>query len=79
MDFDAIRNAIRNLSAEDRARLIAELGPELCRAAVQAPGFMERMMPQCEEMMRDPELQKLMRPMFQRMMERMMGGGKQNG
>lgn len=79
MDFEAIRDAVRNLSEADRARLMAELGPELCRSVMQSPDFMERMMPRCEEMMQDPEVRKFMYPMMQRMMPWMMGGGKQDG
>jgi DNA-binding transcriptional regulator YbjK len=75
MDVETIRDAIRNLSGADRARLMAEVGPDLCRAAMQTPDVVERMMPRCEEMMQDPEIQRFMHFM----MQRMMGGGKQNG
>ena len=76
MDVEAIRDAIQNLSEADRARLMAEVGPDLCRAVMQTPDVVERMMPRCEEMMQDhPEVRRFMRFM----MQRMMGGGRQNG
>jgi DNA-binding transcriptional regulator YbjK len=86
MNVETIREAILNLSPPDRARLMAEVGPELCQSVMQTPGLMERMMPRCEEMMQDPELQKSMRPMMERMMKTMMermgkppAGGERHG
>lgn len=78
MHFEALREAIRNLTPEDRARLMSELGPELCGSIMGNPRLMEQMMPRCEEMMKDPELQQAMRSMMERMMRWMMSGGKPN-
>ncbi len=76
MEFEALRDAIRNLSLADRARLMSEVGPELCSSIMRDPNLMKQMMPRCEEMMKDPQMQQVMRSMMQRMMAWMMSGGK---
>lgn len=75
MDIEKIRDATRNLSGADRARLMAEVGPGLRRAVMQTPDVVERMMPHCEEMVQGPETKKSVHFM----MQRMTAGGKQNG
>lgn len=79
MDFEAIVNAVRGLSAADRARLMSELGPELCSAVMAHPDSVERMTQRCEAVMKDRAMQESLPLMRQRMMEWMMGGGNRNG
>jgi len=70
-----IRKAILQLTPEQWARLMTEVGPDLCRSVMQNPEIMAQMMPRCQEtMMKNPELMKAMRPMMERMMQSMMGG-----
>lgn len=69
-----VRDAIRALSPEDQAQLMLDMGPELCSSVMQRPEMMQQMASRCEEMMRDPEVQKVMRPMMERMFSSMMGG-----
>ncbi len=75
ISVEEIRDAILQLTGEQRARLMAEVGPDLCRSVMQNPEIMAQMMPRCEEMMMDPDLRKIMSPMMERMMKNMMGGG----
>ena len=79
MDIATIRESILNLTVEERAQLMVEIGPDLCRAVMQTPDLMQRMMPRCEEMMQDADIQRIMRPMMERMMENPMGWGGQHG
>lgn len=72
---EEIRDAILQLTPEQRARLMTEVGPDLCRSVMGAPALMMEMMPRCQEMLRDPEVMKTMRPMMERMMQGMMPGG----
>ncbi len=71
-----VRDAIRALTPEDQAQLMLDMGPELCLSVMQRPEMMQQMGSRCEEMMRDPELQKVMRPMMERMFSSMMGGNR---
>jgi hypothetical protein len=70
-----LRDAILQLTPGERARLMAEVGPDLCRSVMANPALMMEMMPKCQEMMKDPEIMKAMRPMMERMMQGMMPGG----
>lgn len=79
MDFEAILRAVRDFSAADRARLMSELGPELCSALMAHPDLAERMMQRCEAMMKDQAMQESFPLMRQRMMEWMRSGGERNG
>jgi hypothetical protein len=65
---EEIRDAILQLTPDERARLMAEVGPELCRSMMGNPALMIEMMPGCQNMMKDPEVIKAMRPMMERMM-----------
>lgn len=76
---EEIRDAILQLTAEQRARLMAEVGPDFCRAVMQNPEIMAQMMPRCEEMMTDPGVRKSMGPMMERMTEYMTPGGPRHG
>ncbi len=55
MKREEIKEAILNMSAEDRFQLMLEIGPILCRGIMERPGgrrqMMFRMMPVCREMM----------------------------
>ena len=72
---EEIRDAILQLTSEQRGRLMTEVGPDLCRSVMGNPALMMEMMPRCQEMMKDPEVMKAMRPMMERMMQGMMPGG----
>jgi hypothetical protein len=72
---EEIRDAILQLTPGERTRLMAEIGPDLCRSVMGNPALMMEMMPKCQEMMKDPEIMKAMRPMMERMMQGMMPGG----
>jgi hypothetical protein len=76
---EEIRDAILQLTAEQRAQLMTEVGPDLCRSVMQNPEIMAQMMPRCEEMMMDPDVRKGMGPMMERMMANMMPGGPRHG
>lgn len=76
---EEIRDAILQLTAEQRARLMREVGPDLCRSVMQNPEIMAQMMPRCEEMMMDPDVRKGMGLMMERMMANMMPGGPRHG
>lgn len=71
---EEIREAILQLTAEQRARLISELAPDLCRSAMGNRALMIEMISGCQKMMHDPEIMKAMRPMMERMMADMMPG-----
>ena len=71
-----IREAILALTSQDKARLMAEVGPDLCRSVVENPESMKQMFPRCEEMMRDPDVQKVMRPMMEQMFRNVMGSNR---
>lgn len=71
---EGVRDAILELTLEQRGRLMAEVGPDLCRSMMGNPALILEMMPRCQEMMKDPEVMKAMRPMMERMMESMMPG-----
>lgn len=71
---EEVRDAILQLTPEQRARLMAEVGPELCRSVMANPALMTEMMPKCQELMKDPEVMKAMRPMMEGMMRSMMPG-----
>lgn len=72
---EEIRDAILQLTPEQRADLMTQVGPDLCRSMMGSPALMMEMMPRCQEMMKDPEVMKAMRPMMERMMQNMMPGG----
>ena len=76
---EEIRDAILLLTVEQRAQLMTEVGPDLCRSVMQNPEIMAQMMPRCEEMMIDPDIRKSMGPMMERMMKNMMPGGSRHG
>lgn len=68
MKFEEIKNAILELSPEDRLRLMREIGPELCEFMMNDPNAMAAMMPQCREMMgRHPDMMARMREMMSSM------------
>jgi hypothetical protein len=70
-----IRKAILQLTPEQRAQLMTEVAPDLCRSVMQNPEIMAQVMPSCQEtMMKNPDLMKAMRPMMERMMQSMTGG-----
>lgn len=76
MEFEEIMKAILGLSAEDRLRLMREVGPEWCESMMSNPDAMAQMMPQCREMMgRHPEMMARMREM----MSGMCGPERQTG
>ena len=65
MTLEEVKKAILDLSAEDRLRLIREVGPELCESMMSNPEAMAEMMPRCREMMsRHPEMMARMRQMM---------------
>lgn len=78
-NVEEIRDGILQLTAEQRARLMTEVGPALCQAVMQNPEIMAQMMPRCEEMMTDPDVRKGMGPMMERMMANMVPGGPRHG
>lgn len=78
MDLATIRESILNLTVEERAQVMAEVGPDLCRAVMETPDVMQRMMPRCQEMMQDTEIQRIIRPMMEQMMKSVMSGGGQH-
>lgn len=74
-DVERIVEAIRGLAPEDRARLAAEVWPELCRAVMARPDLMATVMAMCQQAQTDSETRHPMRPMMERMMKSMAGGG----
>ena len=72
--MEEIRDAILQLTPEQRARLMAEVGPDLCRSVMGNPALMMEVMSGCGKMMRGPEFMKAMRPMMEHMMANMMPG-----
>lgn len=80
MEFGTIREQIMNLSPEEQARLMSELGPGLCGSVMQNPQLMEMMMERCSRMMMtNPAMREAARRMMDQMMGRMTEEGKQNG
>ena len=51
MRFEEIKKVVLGLSVEDRLRLMQEVGPEMCKAMMDNPEAMARMMPPCRETM----------------------------
>lgn len=72
MNAEAIRKELQNLSPEERAQILKDLMPELCRMIMSDPVLMQQMMPRCQEMMRDQRAAPFMRPMMEQIMKNMM-------
>lgn len=73
MSVDRILEAIGSLTAADRARLVSQMAPEICRAATDDPDAMTRMLAECRRACREPEAQRRMEFVME-IMRRMKGG-----
>lgn len=80
---EEICKAVLELTPDERAQLVRQIGLELCRSMMAHPELMMQMMGQCQEGMRDSEFMKTMRPFFEQMMrggmERGSAGGERRG
>lgn len=75
MKLDDLKQAVLELSAEDKFSLALEVGPVLCESVMQQPDGMEkmmkRMMPVCGSLMaKHPEMMARMGEMMPAMMKR---------
>ncbi len=73
MTSKTLREKLRKLTAEERAELLGEFLPEVCRTVMSRPALMQRMMPKCQAMRSDPDIPGRMQAMMERMRHTMKG------
>lgn len=73
MKLEDLRQAILDLSDEERLHLMMQLGPDVCRSLVQQPAMWQQMMAQCQAGIDPAEMPPGMQTMMEGMMARMAG------
>lgn len=71
MKVQQLKQAILEMSTEERLDLMRQVGPELCRQIMQQPVLWQQMMAQCFSEANSPQMPASVRVMMQEMITRM--------